>query len=575
MGHALAQAAHPMSWPRPLAALLALAACEGTIAVPGAAGSQAPSGPVALPPAPSDPVGMPAQDCGSSYLPGHTLIHRLDNAEYNNTVRDLLFTQSTPADTFSSSSIGSSGFSNQSDVLTLSDQVVADYVTAAQALADEALASKGTSGGAWEKLSGCANNVTSPSMTCKTTVVQAFAERAFRRPIDSDDLAALMTVLAGETAFADGFHDVIVAALIDPRFIFNYINHPSPDDPNTVVALDDYELASRLSYFLWQSMPDATLLQLASAGQLKDAGNLSAQVKRMLADPKALGFATTWRRDWGKLTLLDGTTGYGGVSFALSQALKEQTELMVEDVVTRDASLLELVNTDHTFVNKDLAAFYGWSLPAVTSSTFARVQNPDANRLGVLTQAGLMLTVGGGESYTHPVQRGRWVMDALLCQAPGPPPPGVPSLPSPISSTETMKERLNTHVASAQCQACHAVMDVYGLGLENFDTQGKWRDVYAELNDTPIDATGQLPDGRSFTNPAQMMTLLMADPQVRGCLAQKVMSYALARPMTSQDDVCVAKTLGMQYAQPASSLSDLFTHVALSHQFLMQAGASP
>jgi hypothetical protein len=577
-----------MSRLRPLFALLALAGCEGFIALPGTiAGAPPPgptdptnptrsgTGPTTLPPAPIDPMGMPAKDCGTTYLPGHTLIHRLDNAEYNNTVRDLLFTSSHPADTFASSSIGSSGFSNQSDVLTVSDQLANDYVTAAQALADEARSSKGQSGGAWAQLTGCAYNVASPSMSCQTSVVQGFAERAFRRPIDPDDLTLLMTVVAGESTFDDGFHDAIVAVLIDPRFFFNYVNHTAPDDPNTVVALDDYELASRLSYFLWQSMPDDQLFTLASMGQLKDATTLGLQVKRMLADPKAVGFATAWRRDWAKLTLLDGTTGYGGVSAQLSQELKQQTELMVEDVVSRDASLLELVSTDHTFVNSDLATFYGWSLPSVTSSTFVRVQNPDANRLGVLTQAGLMLTVGGGESYTHPVQRGRWVMDSLLCQAPGAPPPGVPSLPGPISSTDTMKQRLNAHVASPQCQACHATMDVYGLGLENFDMQGHWRDVYAELNNTPIDATGMLPDGRSFQTPAQMMTLLANDPKVQGCLAQKVMMYALARPLGSQDDFCVANTLGTQYAQSTSSLSDLFTHVALSHQFLMQAGASP
>jgi hypothetical protein len=193
----------------------------------------------------------------------------------------------------------------------------------------------------------------------------------------------------------------------------------------------------------------------------------------------------------------------------------------------------------------------------------------------VLTSAALMLTVGGGESYTHPVQRGRWVLDSLLCAAPGPPPPGVPPLDQSSSSDLPIRDRLSQHVSSPACQGCHQVMDVYGLGLENFDMQGKWRTTYAALHNAPIDASGMLPDGRSFHGPSDMIAMIATDPAVQSCLSKKLMAYAIARPMTSVDDNCVAQSLGSQHAKPSSTLSELFTNLALTPQFTSQAGGSP
>jgi hypothetical protein len=259
----------------------------------------------------------------------------------------------------------------------------------------------------------------------------------------------------------------------------------------------------------------------------------------------------------------------------MTNDIRQELQLLIEDVVESNKSLLTLVTSDHTFVNTSLASFYGWTLPNVSSSAFVKVPIPDLDRRGVLTQAAIMLTVGGGESYTHPVQRGRWVMDSFLCAPPGPPPPGVPPLDSSSSSSLPIRDRLSQHVSSPACNGCHQVMDVYGLGLENFDMQGKWRTVYSTLHNAPIDASGVLPDGRSFAGPREMVALLGADPKVPACLAKKLMSYAMARPMTELDDECVARALGAQYVTPSSHLSDLFTHVALSPQFLTQAGAGP
>jgi hypothetical protein len=259
----------------------------------------------------------------------------------------------------------------------------------------------------------------------------------------------------------------------------------------------------------------------------------------------------------------------------MTDDLRQETQLVIQDVILSNSSPLDLVTGDHTFVNQNVAQFYGWNLPSVTSSTFVKVPIPDPNRRGVLTDAAIMLTVGGGESYSHPVQRGRWVMGSLLCNPPGAPPPGVPSLDTGTPSNLPMRQRLTMHVSSPACSGCHQIMDVYGLGLENFDMQGKWRTVYAALNNAPIDASGTLPDGRTFTGPAEMVSLLGTDPTVRSCIAQKLMAYTLARPTAGTSDLCVSQALGANFIAPDSHFSDLFTHLAQSPQFLQQQGAGP
>lgn len=513
--------------------------------------------------------------CGANTASGHAMIHRLSNIEYNNTIRDLLYTNATPGDLFASSSVGAGGFANESDVLTVSDQIVTEYAHAAETLADAVLASKGQPGAAWGALTGCAATVASPSADCVKSVVLGFAERAFRRPVDADDLERLMTVYVAGGSFAQGFHDVVVATLVDPLFLFSYIKHPSPDDPKVMVALNDYELASRLSYALWQSMPDDTLRALAAAGQLKDAATMQTQIVRMLKDGKAVSLATAFRHDWAALSLLDGSGGYGGLPSSFTDQLRQETQLFIEDAFMNDQSILSLVTGKETFVNKEVAAYYGWNVPTAISSDFVKVAIPDANRRGVLTQGAIMLAVGGGESYTHPVQRGRWVMANLLCAAPGSPPPGVPPLDTTNTADLPIRDRLAAHVASPACNGCHVTMDVYGLGLENFDLQGKWRTTYPELNNLTIDASGALPsDGGTFTQPAGMIDLLAKNDAVKTCLAQKVMVYALARPLAGTDDLCTAQVLGQKYAQSDSKLSELFGHMTQSPQFLMQQGAA-
>ena len=522
--------------------------------------------------------GVTAQACGLQYQPGHTMIHRLSNQEYNNTVKDLLFTQSDPAANFNSASIGSTGFSNESVALTISDQVIADYAKAAQDLADEVIASKGQPNGAYAKLASCAANSANPTTACASSVIAKLGMRAFRRPLEAStstqDLAELMTVYNGGASFDEGFHDVIVALLIDPRFIFSYIQHPDPDNAKAIIALDDFELASRLSYFIWQTMPDEALFDLASAHQLTDPAVLDAQVTRMLKDPRSLTIATSLRREWAHLSLLEGSSGYAGLDPQTTSDIRQETQSFLENLIQEDRSALAIVNSKQTFVNSNLAAYYGWSIPTANSSNFVKVTIPEANRKGMVTQAATLLAFGGGSSYTHPVQRGRWVMDSLLCSAPGAPPPGVPSLDGNSTTGGTMRERLNAHVSSPACIGCHQVMDVYGLGLENFDMFGKWRTNYSDAANSPIDASGTVPKSYSFNDPQGMLAGLSTDPQVKTCLTKRLLSYALARDVRSESDRCVSKVLGANYIVDSGKFSDVIKHIATSLQFRLQAGGS-
>lgn len=517
------------------------------------------------------------KDCGGSYSPGHTMIHRLSNEEYNNTVRDLLFTTTRPGDQFASSPSSSTGFSNESSSLAITNQTVADFAAAAQTLADEVIASKSQgSAGSYAKLALCAAQASAqgstPDADCARSVVTDLGQRAFRRPLELDDETALMSVYSAGGSFDVGFHDVIVAVLIDPRFLMTYVRHHSPDDPNAIAVLDDYELASRLSYFLWQSMPDGALFTRAQAGTLHEPDVLRTEVKRMLASPKAQSMATTFRREWAHLSQLEGNTTIGGLNATTISDISKETQLFIEDIIQSDASVLNLVNGDKTFVNQNLANFYGWTVPTATSSQFVKVSIPDADRRGILTQAATMLSNGGGATYTHPVQRGRWVMDSFLCAAPGAPPPGIPSIDGVTGMT--MRERLQKHTTATACQSCHKVMDLYGLGLENFDMTGRWRTVYADTG-AAIDASGKLPDGSTVTKPREYIAHLSGDPAVQACLTEKFMSYALQRPLGAAADKCVARSVGSEQVKPTSTFSDFIAQIALTLQFREQAGAQP
>lgn len=557
-----------------LVGALTTAACVGSIGDGG-------GGPGGLPLAGGDDGGLGAdggvgvvttQSCGSNYAPGHVAIHRLTNDEYDNTVDDLLFTTAMPGTGFDPSPAGASGFSNDSDALIISDDLVAAYYAAAESLAKDVIASKGTSGGAYAKIVTC-----TPSTTCAQTVATNLATRAYRRPVTADETATLMGVYGKDTDFDTGIQDVINAILVNPKFIFVTATGSQSQTAGATYAIDDYALASRLSYALWQTMPDATLFQLAKAGLLHQPATLQAQVSRMLKDARVSRMLKSLRNDWAALlTLADPNGHLVGLGDDVRAAMVGEVDAFLQDVVTKDKSFLEVLTGKYAFVNQTMATYYGIPFTGSDPSAYVQVGLP-TDRMGLVTTPGIMTATAGDVAYTHPVHRGHWITQKITCTPPSPPPQNTnETFTNPSTTGESPRQALAQHTSNPACAGCHADMDALGLGLENYDMFGKWRTAYPNVPGT-IDASGTLPppSSKPFTDALSMYSDLATDDGTRACLAQQVMAYVLTRALESPDDQCVVKAIGTTTVTPTGSFSETVSMIVQSRQFLMQTGEAP
>ncbi|HXK17168.1 MAG TPA: DUF1592 domain-containing protein [Polyangiaceae bacterium] len=462
--------------------------------------------------------------------PGRVTLHRLNRAEYNNTVHDLLGTSLTPADDFPIDDRGS-GFDNMADVLTLSPLHLSVYHDAASALVTEAL------NNAAERALIVSCDITAGGDACLRQILKNFAYRAWRRPVTDAELDRLLAVVdvartSGDSA-ETGLGLALRAVLLSPHFTFRIELDP---DPKSLVPhpLTGYELASRLSYFLWSSAPDAALLASAESGALVSLDTLRQQAARLLQDARAHALIDNFAGQWLHLravdTLQPDPTLFPNVDSALLGAMRAETELLFRDVAFQSAPLVQLLTANYGYVNDRLAAHYG--LPAVGGTSLTRVDlSGNPVRGGLLTQASF-LTLSSHVNRTSPVVRGKWILDELLCQSPPPPPPNV-NLQGVAMAKEqglTQRQALTMHRANPTCNACHSLMDPLGLGLENFDAIGQYRDMDAGK---PIDATGQLPTGETFSGAKQLAALIAKKPEFLRCAAQKLYTYALGRPPVS------------------------------------------
>jgi hypothetical protein len=525
------------------------------------------------PPAtPVDSAGDPtiASKCSSTYSPGHVPIHRLTNDEYTNTVRELLHTSSRPGDAFAPSAVGRSGFSNDSDSLTISDERVDAYYSAAQALAKEVIASKATPNGAYSKLVTC-----TPSDACAQSTIAALGARAYRRPLTPAELTALRAVFNSQSDFDTGISDVVIALLMSPKFLFVYTTSPQSRVQDAVFPVDSYALAARLSYALWQSMPDDELSQLARDGKLSDPAIVRGQVARMLKDAKIESLLKSLRDDWAGLGAMAEPTGtLPGLQDSLRGSMVGEVDGFINDLVRSDRSFLSVLTGTSSFANEAMAKYYGVPFQGPDVNAFVKVNLPP-NRRGIATSAAVLTNTAGDANYTHPVHRGKWVTNKILCTQIPPPPPGVPlvSFDPAQAGGATPRQRLESHVANPACIGCHKVMDAVGFGLENYDPFGKWRDSYPGIG--PVDASGVLPSGEPFKQAAEMYDDIAREEQTQACLAQQVLGYVLTRAMTSSDDLCVSKAIGTASVTPTGTFSDLVTKIVGSRQFFMQTGEAP
>jgi len=377
---------------------------------------------------------------------------------------------------------------------------------------------------------------------CAREIVSRLGSQAFRRPLTTEDVNGLLKFYdegVAEGGFEIGVRTALQAILASPDFVFRY-EPPAAGaaKPGETHRISDLALASRLSFFLWGTPPDETLVSLANQTKLSDLRVLEAQTRRMLADPRADALGTRFAAQWLRLQDLDkvhpDAFWFPDFDQQLADAMRRETEIFFNNLVREDRSLLELFDADYTFVNDRLARHYG--LENVNGREFRRVPLPDSRRRGLLGQ-GSILTLTSHANRTSPVLRGKWVMEVLLGTPPPPPPPGIPDLEQTEGAKDgrflTTRERMEQHRANAICRACHQFMDPIGLALDNFDVTGKWR---IRENGMPLDTRGELYDGTPVENPEDLRKALLKRPvPLVRTFTQNLMAYALGRRVESYD----------------------------------------
>jgi hypothetical protein len=377
-------------------------------------------------------------------------------------------------------------------------------------------------------------------VACAKKILSSIARRAYRRPITEKDTEQLLTFYQkgkneGKT-FDAGIEAGIQLILASPEFLFRFEPAPASVPPDTAYRISDLELASRLSFFLWSTVPDDPLINLASQGKLKDPAVLEAQVKRMLADPKSEALVENFAGQWLYLRNLKNINPdfetFPDFDDNLRQAMRRETELFFESIMREDRPVMDLMNADYTFVNERLARHYG--IPGIYGADFRRVKIADENRRGILGQASI-LTVTSLPTRTSPVQRGKWILTNILGTPPPAPPPNVPPLKTSAEAGKpsSLRERMEQHRANPTCAACHKVMDPLGFSLENFDALGQWR---TKDEGAPIDPSGVLFNGTKVSSPAELRKMLTAKPEIFiGVMTEKLMTYALGRGVDYTD----------------------------------------
>ena len=493
-------------------------------------------------------------------------IRRLNRAEYNNTIRDLIGLDLRPADEFPFDDVGY-GFDNIGDVLSTSPVLLEMYLAAAEKVIANAVASDIVR----ERLLNPPTNtvplvfrhytppVRSPvgDKTLRPVlaapdpdlarqqhiynVLLAFCDRAFRRPATHDEVTRLVGIVLSAEKDGEPFELALQlalrAVLMSPHFLF--LQHTLDQDLGSTghpVPNNDFALASRISYFLWRSMPDEPLFQLAQQGTLRRPENLRAQVQRMLLDPKARAlaenFASQWLETRRLAELTPDPTLFPDFDDSLRTAMCAETELFFEAIRQGDRSVLDFLDADYTFVNERLARHY--DLPGIIGNHFRRVSLAGSSRGGVLTQASV-LAATSNPNRTSPVKRGKWILENILGAPPSPPPSGVEALKEGKNHAHagTIRRRMEQHRTDPTCASCHRRMDPLGFGLENFNAIGGWRE-----NDEgqPVDSSGRLPSGPAFRGASELKAALMTRRKafVR-CLAEKMLTYALGRGLDRAD----------------------------------------
>ena len=503
-------------------------------------------------------------DCNGPKDPGRVTIRRLNRSEYNNTIRDLLGIKFTPADDFPADDVGY-GFDNIGDVLSMPPILMEKYLAAAEKITDLTFADNALRKRIMEPVVPQQYK----SERKSKQILRAFAERAWRRPLTDEELRRLDSLFdlaqrSGDTQ-QGGIKLAVEAVLVSPHFLFRIEADSDPKDPNAVRTINEWELATRLSYFLWSSMPDEELFKQAREGTLRK--NLDDQVKRMLKDPKAgalvENFAGQWLQTRTLKTFAPDSKMFPTFNEKLRKAMLKETDLYFETIVREDRSILEFIDSDYTFVNETLAKHYG--IPGIKGEAFRKVKLPDDRRGGILTQASI-LSVTSNPTRTSPVKRGKWILENILGTPPPPPPPGVEELKEGEQQelVGSLRQRMEQHRANPSCATCHQRMDPLGFGFENFDAIGGWR---TKDGTHDIDPSGVLPTGQEFKGPAGLRAILkQRQDDFAKCLSEKMLTYALGRG-TERYDRCAVNEIAGSLKKNDYRFSTLVIEIVKSDPF--------
>ncbi|NOZ40327.1 MAG: DUF1592 domain-containing protein [Planctomycetes bacterium] len=512
--------------------------------------------------------------------PGRVTIRRLNRVEYRYAVLDLLGIDFEVAEHFPVDDTGY-GFDTIGDVLTVPPTLMEKYFVAAEQISEELLeqetAAKSDRSNANEHVFGSDKLPSDPAELFERAreIIERIATRAYRQPVDEATVNRLLSLNKGafdadEASFAELVCRAIEAILVSPRFLYRAEFQPGPDDPHRVHPLDEFALASRLSFFLWSSLPDEQLLTLASKSQLRE--QLRAQVDRMLQDEKSSRFVENFVGQWLRTRDVAGlhrSTEYHEIVRRLRRDMRDETYAFFTHIMREDRDVIELVAADYSFLTEDLASFYG--VPDIKGSDPQLVKFPaDSPRGGVLTHASVLMVTSNPDR-TSPVKRGQFVLDNILGMPAPPPPDNVPPLKeSRVEGKQLgLLAQLARHRADPNCATCHDRMDPLGLGLENFDAIGRWRD---EDGGQPIDASSQLASGEKFSGIRELREILAQKKRLfYRCLTKKLMTYALGRGIEYTDNQQVETIVDAMMAEEGH-FSTMLMGIVESPQFQMRRG---
>ena len=410
---------------------------------------------------------------------------------------------------------------------------------------------------------------------CARTILKKLVRRAYRRPVQEEEIETLLSLVEladqeGES-FAQGIQQVLRAILVSPHFLFRIEQHPDPNNPHLIHAINPHELATRISYFLWSSMPDDELFLSAEKGELDTPERVEREVRRMLGEPNSRALAENFAGQWLQLRNLESVAPdpdrFPNFDDELRTAMLRETVLFFETIQQEDRSVLDFLNAPFTFLNGRLADHYG--IEDVTGDQFRRVKLDGSQRGGVLTH-GSILTVSSYPTRTSPVLRGKWLLDNILGEPPPDPPAGIPELnEKDVGLLGTLREQLEQHRSNPGCAACHMKMDALGFGLENYDAVGAWR---TRDSGFPIDASGTLPGGKSFSGPYELRRILANEKEhFARCLTEKMLTYALGRGLELYDKPTIEEIV-KRLERDQYRFSRLIVEIANSKPFRMRRG---